>query len=128
MKRKRVLIAKMGMDGHDVGIKVIARLLRDNGHEVIYLGPYQTPEMVVKTAAQEAVDIIAIGSHSGEYNFFMPSLVQMLHNQGIREDIKVILGGLISQEDIEKVKKLGVDGIFPIGTTLGEIINFTGKN
>lgn len=127
MKRKRVLIAKMGMDGHDVGIKVIARLLRDNGHEVIYLGPYQTPEMVVKTAVQEAVDIIAIGSHSGEYNFFMPYMMQILRNQGIEEDVKVILGGLISKEDISKFKELGVDWIFPIGASLNEIIDYVEK-
>lgn len=127
MKRKRVLIAKIGMDGHDVGIKVIAQLLRDNGHEVIYLGPYQTPEMVVKTAVQESVDIIAIGSHSGEYNFFIPSLMQILQNQNLKEDMKVILGGLISPEDIPKFLELGIEEIFSIGTSFNEIIEYVAK-
>jgi methylmalonyl-CoA mutase C-terminal domain/subunit len=117
----------MGMDGHDVGIKVIAQELRNSGFEVIYLGPYQTPEMVVKAAVQETVDVIAIGSHSGEYNFFIPSIMQILRNQQIDEDIKVILGGLISKEDIPKIKGLGVDRIFPIGTSLNEIIEYVGR-
>jgi methylmalonyl-CoA mutase C-terminal domain/subunit len=128
MRRKRILIGKMGMDGHDVGMKVVAKVLQNNGFEVIYLGPYQSPDMIVKAAIQEAVDIIAIGSHSGEHEYFIPEMLKKLRVQSAEDTIKVVLAGLIPPQDISKFKDLGVEHIFPIATSLKQVEDYFTKD
>lgn len=128
MRKKRILVAKMGMDGHDVGMKVVSKALQIEGFEVVYLGPYQSPEMVLKAAIQEAVDIIALGSHSGEYEYFVPELLNAMREEKIEESIRVVLAGLIPESDTEKLRKMGLDHVFPLGTSLSEVENyFRGK-
>lgn len=124
MRKKRILIAKMGMDGHDVGMKVVSKVLKDEGFEVIYLGPYQNPSMVAKAAVQEAVDLIALGSHSGEYEYFVPELMNELKKVNLDPTIKVVLAGLIPADDIPRLKEIGLTHIFAIGTSLGEVQRF----
>jgi len=120
---KRVLLAKMGTDGHDIGLKFIAHVLREAGMEVVYLGPYQTPEKVFNTAIQEWVDIIGISSLSGEYMTFVPILVDLLKGKKLDRTMKIILGGLIAKEDAGYLRGLGVEQIFHLGATSGEILD-----
>lgn len=124
IKKKRILIAKMGLDGHDVGMKVVSRALKDEGFEVVYLGPYQNPTMVAKAAVQEAVDVIALGSHSGEYAYFVPELMDELKKQNVDRTIKVILAGLIPSQDISELREIGLSHVFGIGTSLSEVQRF----
>lgn len=122
-KRIRVLIAKPGLDGHDRGAKVVARALRDAGMEVIYAGLRQTPEMVVQAAVQEDVDVIGLSIHSGAHNYILERVVELLEEQEA-EDIVLVVGGIIPARDVERLRELGIDAIFPPGTTTTEIIDF----
>jgi methylmalonyl-CoA mutase, C-terminal domain len=128
MSRKlRVVIAKPGLDGHDRGAKVIARALRDAGMEVIYTGLRQTPEQVVAAALQEDADVIGLSILSGAHNHIAPRLMQLLHEKGL-DDVLVVIGGIIPDLDIPKLKEIGVKGIFLPGTPMQEIIDFINSN
>ncbi len=122
-KRIRVLVAKPGLDGHDRGAKVVARALRDAGMEVIYAGLRQTPEMVVQAAVQEDVQVIGLSIHSGAHNYILERVVELLEEQGAA-DILLVVGGIIPDRDVERLRELGVDAIFPPGTTTTDIIEF----
>ena len=119
----RVLIAKPGLDGHDRGAKVIARALRDAGMEVIYTGLRQTPEMIVSGAIQEDVDCIGLSILSGAHNVIVPRIMTLLREQHA-DDILVILGGTIPDEDAAGLKQSGVSAIFGPGTPLETTINY----
>ncbi len=124
MERKiRVLVAKPGLDGHDRGAKVIARALRDAGMEVIYTGIRQTPQMIVETAAQEDVDVIGLSILSGAHLELFPEIMQGLREKGM-EEVVVVAGGIIPQEDREALLAMGIRGIFGPGTSTGEIVDF----
>ena len=122
-KKIRVLIAKPGLDGHDRGAKVVARALRDDGMEVIYAGLRQTPEMIAEAALQEDVDVVGLSILSGAHMALCPRIVELLRREGM-EDVVVLLGGIIPDEDIEPLKTLGVRGVFGPGTSTQDIIDF----
>ena len=122
-RKIRVLVAKPGLDGHDRGAKVIARALRDAGMEVIYTGLRQTPEMVVNAALQEDVDVIGLSILSGAHNAIIPRVIGLLRQHKM-EDVTVIVGGIIPDQDIESLKTMGVAGIFQPGTPMEHIIEF----
>ncbi len=119
----RVLVAKPGLDGHDRGAKVIARGLRDAGMEVIYTGLRQTPEMIVNAAVQEDVQVIGLSILSGAHNAIVPRVMALLKAQGA-EDILVVVGGTIPEQDVAGLKSQGVAAIFGPGTSLEETVKF----
>ena len=119
----RVLIAKPGLDGHDRGAKVVARALRDAGMEVIYTGIRQTPEMIAEAALQEDVDVVGLSILSGAHMALCPRVIQLLREQGM-EDVLVLVGGIIPDEDVPKLQALGVHGVFGPGTSTQEIVDF----
>lgn len=119
----RVLVAKPGLDGHDRGAKVIARALRDAGMEVIYTGLRQTPEMIVNASLQEDVQVIGLSILSGAHNAIVPRVMDLL-KQNKMDDVLVLVGGIIPDQDIEGLKKIGVSGIFQPGTPMGNIVKF----
>ncbi len=124
MKRKtRVLIGKVGLDGHDVGARVVARALADEGMEVIYTGLRHTPEMIVKTAIEEGVDLIGISILSGSHMTLLPEIIQLL-KQNHAGEIDLIAGGIIPSEDIPLLKKKGIKEIFLPETRMAQIIAF----
>jgi methylmalonyl-CoA mutase, C-terminal domain len=123
----RVLVAKPGLDGHDRGAKVIARALRDAGMEVIYTGLRQTPEMIVNAAVQEDVDCIGLSILSGAHNAIVPRVTALLKERRA-DDILVVLGGTIPQQDTEFLKSQGVAAIFGPGTALEETVRFIREN
>ena len=119
----RVVIAKPGLDGHDRGAKVIARALRDAGMEVIYTGLRQTPEMIVNAALQEDVQVIGLSILSGAHNAIVPRVMDLLkHNK--MDDVIVVVGGIIPNQDIDGLKQAGVAAIFQPGTTMDDIVQF----
>lgn len=120
-KKLRVLIAKPGLDGHDRGAMVVARALRDAGMEVIYTGLRQTPEMIAEAALQEDVDLVGLSILSGAHMALVPRVLELLKAQG-QEDVKVLLGGIIPDDDLPKLEKLGVAAVFGPGTNTQEII------
>jgi len=122
-----VLVAKPGLDGHDRGAKVIARALRDAGMEVIYTGLRQTPEMIVTAALQEDVDVIGLSILSGAHNAIVPRVTELMRSNKM-DDVLLLIGGIIPDEDIAGMKKAGVDGIFIPGTPMDEIVQFIKKN
>ena len=122
-RRIRVLIAKPGLDGHDRGAKVVARALRDAGMEVIYTGLRQTPEMIVSAAIQEDVDAIGLSILSGAHMHYFREVKRLLEEQG-GSDILLFGGGIIPDEDVPKLKALGVAAVFGPGTSTQEIVNF----
>ncbi len=122
-KRIRVLIGKVGLDGHDRGAKVIVRALRDAGMEVVYTGIRQTPEMIVEAAIQEDVDIIGLSSLSGGHMSLFPRVMRLLMERGA-SDIPVIGGGIISEEEREHLKSDGAAEIFGPGTSLKTIVEY----
>jgi methylmalonyl-CoA mutase, C-terminal domain len=126
-RKIRVLIAKPGLDGHDRGAKVIVRSLRDAGMEVIYTGLRQTPEQIVQAALQEDVDAIGVSILSGAHNYVMPRLVELIKENKL-DDVLVFMGGIVPDQDIPKLKELGVRGIFLPGSSLEEISDFVRKN
>jgi methylmalonyl-CoA mutase, C-terminal domain len=127
MRKIRVVIAKPGLDGHDRGAKVIARALRDAGMEVIYTGLRQTPEQIVSAALQEDADVIGLSILSGAHNHIAPRLMQLLEAKGLN-DVLVVIGGIIPDVDIPRLKEIGVKGIFLPGTPMQEIIEFINTN
>jgi len=126
VKPVRILMAKVGLDGHDRGIKVVARALRDAGYEVIYTGLRQTPEMVVDAALQEDAQVIGLSLHSGAHMTLFPAVVSELKKKNAT-DIIVFGGGIIPDEDIEELKKQGVAELFTPGTPLQEIVEWLRK-
>ncbi len=116
-------MAKPGLDGHDRGAKVIARALRDAGMEVIYTGLRQTPEMIVNAALQEDVQVIGLSILSGAHNAIVPRVMQLLREKDMT-DVKVIVGGIVPDEDAETLKKDGVAAVFQPGSSLDAIVNF----
>jgi methylmalonyl-CoA mutase C-terminal domain/subunit len=122
-KPLRVLIGKVGLDGHDRGVKLIARALRDAGVEVVYTGLHQTPEQVVTTAIQEDVDAIGLSIHSGAHNSLFARVLELLKEQGAG-DIVVFGGGIIPDEDVPKLKQAGVRALFRPGAPMTEVVEF----
>ena len=119
----RVVIAKPGLDGHDRGAKVIARALRDAGMEVVYTGLRQSPEQIVNAALQEDADVIGLSILSGAHNYICPRVMQLLREKGL-DEVLVIVGGIIPDGDLPKLHAIGIQGIFPPGSSMGEIIAF----
>ncbi len=119
----RVLLGKVGLDGHDRGVKLVARALRDAGMEVIYTGLHQSPEQVVATAIQEDVDAIGLSMLSGAHNYLLPRVLQLLKEQGAGE-IAVFGGGIVPDEDRPMLQQAGVKALFPPGTSMDQIVNF----
>jgi methylmalonyl-CoA mutase C-terminal domain/subunit len=126
-RKIRVLIAKPGLDGHDRGVKVVARGLRDAGMEVIYLGLRLTPEQIAEAAIQEDVDVVGLDCLSGAHMALFPKTVQLIREKG-GNDILVIGGGIIPKKDIPKLKEAGITQIFGPGTSLDEIVQFIETN
>jgi methylmalonyl-CoA mutase C-terminal domain/subunit len=126
-RRLRLLVGKVGLDGHDRGAKIIARALRDAGFEVIYTGLHQTPEMVVQTAIQEDVDGVALSILSGAHNFLFPRVLELLHERGA-DDVVVFGGGIIPEEDIPPLQSAGVKGIFTPGTSTDQVVRWVREN
>jgi methylmalonyl-CoA mutase C-terminal domain/subunit len=122
-RRIRVLVAKPGLDGHDRGAKIVARALRDAGMEVIYTGLRQTPEQVVSAALQEDVDAIGISILSGAHNTILPRICALLRAQGL-DDVLLVVGGIIPDEDIPSLKQVGVAAVFQPGASTQEIVAF----
>jgi len=127
LKKIRVVVAKPGLDGHDRGAKVIARALRDAGMEVIYTGLRQTPEQIVAAALQEDADVVGLSILSGAHNHIAPKLMELLKAKGL-DDVLVVVGGIIPDVDIPKLKAIGVKGVFLPGTPMQEIIDFIRAN
>ncbi len=125
-KKLRILVGKPGLDGHDRGARIIARMLRDAGYEVIYTGLHQTPEMIVSTALQEDVDAIGLSILSGAHNTLFKKVVDLLKEKGL-DDITVFGGGIIPGEDAVYLKSIGIKGIFTPGTNLETILEFVKK-
>jgi methylmalonyl-CoA mutase cobalamin-binding domain/chain len=123
MARIRVVIAKVGLDGHDRGAKVIARSLRDAGMEVIYTGLHQTPEQIVETAIQEDADAVGISILSGAHMTLVPRIVDLLRERGAG-DVPVLVGGTIPADDVAELKTRGVAGVFTPGAPTSEIVEF----
>jgi methylmalonyl-CoA mutase, C-terminal domain len=127
MRKIRVIIAKPGLDGHDRGAKVIARALRDAGMEVIYTGLRQTPEQIVAAALQEDADVVGLSILSGAHNHIAPRLMELLKLRGL-DDVLVLIGGIIPDVDIPRLRDLGIKGIFLPGTAMQDIIEFIRQN
>jgi methylmalonyl-CoA mutase C-terminal domain/subunit len=130
MKREtkiKVIVAKPGLDGHDRGAKLLARVFANAGMEVVYTGLRQTPEMIVAAALQEDADVVGLSSLSGVHNYFFPKVVQLLHEKGLG-DVLVVGGGIIPPEDVENLKQAGVSAIFGPGTPTHEIVEFIQRN
>lgn len=123
----RVLVAKPGLDGHDRGAKVIARALRDAGMEVIYTGIRQTPEMIVKAALQEDVDVLGLSILSGAHMELFPIIMEQLKQKGM-EDVLVIAGGIISKDDVPALQEMGIKGVFGPGTNTKDIAEFINQS
>jgi methylmalonyl-CoA mutase C-terminal domain/subunit len=125
--RIRILIGKAGLDGHDRGVKIVARALRDAGFEVIYTGLHNTPEAIVETALQEDVDALGLSILSGAHNYIFPEVVRLLKEKGMG-DVTVFGGGVIPKEDIEYLKQIGVKALFEPGASTDEIIDWVKAN
>jgi methylmalonyl-CoA mutase, C-terminal domain len=122
-RKIRVLVAKPGLDGHDRGAKVVARALRDAGMEVIYTGIRQTPEMIAEAALQEDVDVVGLSILSGAHMALCPRVIELLRAQGL-DDVVVLVGGIIPDDDVTPLKEAGVKGVFGPGTSTQDIIEF----
>lgn len=116
----RVLVAKVGLDGHDRGIKVVARLLRDAGMEVVYTGLFQTPDSVATAAIQEDVDVVGLSMLSGAHMTLAPLVVEALRSRG--SDIPVVLGGIVPPRDVEELRTLGISAVFGPGAGAEDIV------
>jgi len=124
-KKIRVLVAKVGLDGHDRGAKVVARFLRDAGFEVIYTGLHRTPQEVAMAAVQEDVDVVGISLHSGAHMTLVPKVLNFIREYGGDPDeLVVLVGGIVPEDEFDDLKALGVDGIFIPGTPISEIVDF----
>lgn len=127
MRKIRVLAAKPGLDGHDRGIKVIAAALRDAGMEVIYTGLRQSPEQIVSSALQEDVDVVGLSVLSGAHDYLFPKIMELMRQKGL-DDVLVIGGGIIPEEDVPAMKSVGVSAIFGPGTSTTDIVKFIQEN
>jgi methylmalonyl-CoA mutase C-terminal domain/subunit len=126
-KKIRVLVAKPGLDGHDRGAKVVARAFRDAGMEVIYTGLRQTPEMIARAAVDESVDVVGLSILSGAHMALFPRIMELLKEEGA-DDVLVVAGGIIPQDDVPELKKAGIAEVFGPGTPLDEIVQYVKKN
>jgi len=126
-KKIRVLAAKPGLDGHDRGIKIVASALMDAGMEVVYTGLRQTPQQIVESAIQEDVDVIAMSILSGAHDYLFPKVMELLGEKGV-EDMLVLGGGIIPDEDIPALKNVGIAEIFGPGTNTEQIISYINDN
>lgn len=127
MVKIRVLVAKPGLDGHDRGAKIVARALRDAGMEVIYSGLHQTADQIINTAIQEDVDVIGLSLLSGAHMTLFMDVAKLAKEQKL-DDVLIVGGGIIPEQDVPKLKKAGIAGIFGPGTTVEEIVNFIEQN
>ena len=127
-KNVKVLLAKLGLDGHDRGVKIIARALRDAGMEVVYLGMRVTPSQVAQAALQEDVDVVGISILSGAHMRLIPRLIQALSDGGISSETLLLVGGTIPEEDVAPLQELGVNAVFPVGTYTQAMIDYIGSN
>ncbi len=126
-EKTKVIISKVGLDGHDRGAKVVATLLKEAGMEVVYLGMYQTPEGIVKAAIDEDADVIGLSYLSGEHLVFTPKVVEEMERAGL-EDVLFIVGGSFPPEDVPAMKEMGVDEVFRGGTLTASIVNYVKNN
>jgi len=126
-KKIRVLVAKPGLDGHDRGAKIVARALRDAGMEVIYTGLHQTAEMIVEASVQEDVDVVGLSLLSGAHMTLFIDVATLLKKKGM-EDVLIVGGGIIPEDDIPKLKKAGISGVFGPGTPCDDIVDYIKKN
>ena len=126
-RKIRIVLAKPGLDGHDRGAKLLARIFMEAGMEVIYTGLRQTPEMIVATALQEDADVVGLSSLSGVHNYFFPRVMELLRQKDMN-DVLVVGGGIIPAEDIAQLKEAGVAEIFGPGTSTEEIVKFIREN
>ena len=127
IRKTRIMVAKPGLDGHDRGARIIARAYRDAGFEVIYTGLHQTPEEIVEAAIQEDVDMIGLSSLAGAHKYLFPAVVELLREKAA-DDIIVCGGGIIPDDDIEKLKESGVKEVFTPGTPLDDIVKWVKNN
>lgn len=126
-KKIRILVAKPGLDGHDRGAKVIARALRDAGFEVIYTGLRQTPEQVVNAALQEDVDVVGLSVLSGAHMTLCPKIMELMKKEGL-DDVLVLVGGIVPDQDIPTLKSQGVSEIFQPGASTDDIVSYIRTN
>jgi len=126
-KQIRILMAKPGLDGHDRGVKVLTLALRNEGFEVIYTGLRQSPEAIVRAAIEEDVEVIGISCLTGNHNYLCRQVLKQLREKGV-SDILFILGGIIPEDDIPYLKKIGVDTIFGPGSHVADIVKFIREN
>lgn len=126
-RKIRVLIAKPGLDSHDRGAKIVARALRDAGMEIIYTGLRQTPEQIVETALQEDVNVIGLSILSGAHKVLFPKIMELMREKGM-DDVLVFAGGIIPQEDIRDLKRIGIKEVFGPGTPTGTLVEFVQEN
>jgi methylmalonyl-CoA mutase C-terminal domain/subunit len=124
----KVLLAKLGLDGHDRGVKVIARAMRDAGMEVVYMGMRVTPDQVAQTALQEDVDVVGISILSGAHMRLVPRLTKALQDRSISEDVLLMVGGTIPEDDVKSLKSMGVRGVFPVGSFTTAMTDFIIEN
>ena len=124
----RCLVAKVGLDGHDRGAQVIARAFRDAGFEVVYSGLHRAPEEIVQAAVQEDVDVLGISILSGAHNTLIPNVIDGLESYGALDDVLILVGGIIPEEDKPHLKELGVAEIFGPGTPMAETVEFVRAN
>ena len=124
----KVVLAKLGLDGHDRGVKIVARAFRDAGMEVVYMGMRVTPEQVAQTALQEDANAVGISVLSGAHMRLMPNLTRALEDRQLLGNVLLLVGGTIPQKDVESLQALGVDGVFPVGTFTQELVDFIKEN
>jgi methylmalonyl-CoA mutase C-terminal domain/subunit len=124
----KVVLAKLGLDGHDRGVKIVARAFRDAGMEVVYMGMRVTPEQVAQTALQEDANAVGISVLSGAHMRLMPNLTRALEDRQLLGNVLLLVGGTIPQKDVEPLQALGVDGVFPVGTFTQELVDFIKEN
>lgn len=122
-KRIRVVVAKPGLDGHDRGAKVVARALRDAGMEVIYTGLRQTPEAILQTCVQEDADVLCLSSLSGAHDYLFPKVAQLFKEKGV-DDVLILGGGIVPEEDVQQLKESGIEEIFGPGTRTDDIVEY----
>ncbi len=124
----KVLLAKMGLDGHDRGVKVIARAMRDSGLEVVYMGMRVTADQIAQTALQEDADVVGISILSGAHMRLMPRLTAALKQRGLSGDVLLLVGGTIPEDDVAPLQDMGVHGVFPVGSFTTDMIKFIFAN
>lgn len=126
-RKIKIIVAKPGLDGHDRGAKLLARIFAEAGMEVVYTGLRQTPEMIVQTALQEDADVVGLSSLSGVHNYFFPKVVELMRQKSL-DDVLIVGGGIIPQEDVDPLKAAGINAIFGPGTSTTEIVEFIKAN